>query len=108
MHKIGLAPSRFCRTSDETLTHLFIKCEKTTEFLKNIKTLLKRSINVDSCLDPLTIMFGVICSKQLYLAENVIYVTAKYSILTCARKNRNLNMILPRQIWFSETWNWFS
>ena len=95
MHKIGIGTSGtclFCGSCDETLAHLFIKCEKTKEFWKNIKTWLSRSVNFEIFLDPLAIMFGISSSRHSQQATNVIYITGKYFIFTCARKNESLNI----------------
>ena len=130
MHKIGIATSgtcSFCGSCDETLAHLFINCEKTKEFWKNIKTWLSRSVNFEIFLDPLAIMFGISSSRHSQQATNVIYITGKYFIFICARKNESLNIfnyqtflkskyveqyylsrVQMRQIAFCQTWKIFS
>ena len=130
MHKIGIdtfGTCSFCGSCDETLAHLFINCEKTKEFWKNIKTWLSRSVNFEIFLDPLAIMFGISSSRHSQQANNVIYITGKYFIFTCSRKNESLNIfnyqtflktkyveqyylsrVKMRQKAFCQTWKIFS
>ena len=98
LNQINISPTatcRLCGKDNETIMHLFIKCEKSREFWKNIEIWItsktNQNINIYYDNNPKIILFGY-SDHFSQKSINSLLIAAKLYIFQCATKNKVLNI----------------
>lgn len=82
----------FCKTSRETLIHLFWDCEIVQEFWENVETWIAEKSDYIIIADELSCIFGLFRTEFYNITINYILILTRYYIYKCKIKNKKLNM----------------
>ena len=86
----------FCQTANESIIHLFWKCEKIQEFIRNIKNWLN-SFHIQCDISEKYFLFGLQEEHRFTNVLNFVILYAKYYIYLARCKKQNLIMNVFKQ-----------
>ena len=95
LYKMKIADSdlcRLCKSSVETIHHLFVVCPKVSDFWKTLQSRLQSS-GLYLKIDPKTILFGSLESEFDSFSKNLILLVAKKFVWTHVRTSEPMNML---------------
>ena len=81
----------FCQTNNETIIHLFWQCNKTQQFITNVKEWLMK-YNIQCDINEKYFLLGLQEEHRYTKVTNFILLYAKYYIYLARCKKQNLNM----------------
>ena len=97
LYKMKLTDSQlcnFCNIKEETIYHLFVRCENTSKFWKTIRTWLMEKGNINLDISPSILFFGNWYLEQGQSINNIISIFhSKQYIFKCSKKKQELNML---------------
>ena len=79
----------FCRTTNESIVHLFCKCDKTQQFIKSVINWLN-SFNIQCDISAKYFLFGLQEEHRFTNVLNFILLYTKYYIYLARCKKQNL------------------
>ena len=68
----------FCKVENETLIHLFCKCEISSRFWSQVKDWFEEALDVSVYLDDMAILFGI--RKKSWSALNLVLILCRFHI----------------------------
>ena len=92
---INLSNSEYCRicnSNTETLVHLFVSCKHVKKLWNDLKHWLNDVTGINLNFAAKDIILGYLLKTDLILPINVIILTTKSYIFSCAFMKRSLNL----------------